>query len=66
MFNICRCVFDVDGVGLTEDEITIQLNQNLAINVFKGGKWGSYRHIPQGMLYHCFWDHLIVRGQLEI
>ncbi|XP_014239844.1 fatty acid synthase-like [Cimex lectularius] len=44
-----RCVFTFDSnapkFSLNDQFYTTQLNKDLVINVFKDGKWGTYRHL---------------------
>lgn len=43
------CVFVVDEAPRFDEQLPFyqeQLKKGLAINVFKNGKWGTYRHLP--------------------
>ena len=42
---IFRCILDLDGT-LTDADIEEQMKQNLALNVYRGGQWGMYCHLP--------------------
>ncbi|KAJ8976879.1 hypothetical protein NQ317_001203 [Molorchus minor] len=65
-----KCVFVADEeVELTAHEMCEQLRKNMNINVYKNGKWGTYRHLLlnfSNMLEseHCF-ANVTVRGDLS-
>lgn len=55
--------------SLDNDMYKDQISKNLAINVFKDGQWGSYRHFPIDVFEPKDVDHsfvnTVVRGDLS-
>lgn len=63
---------DAPSFSLTENFYTDQLNKQVIANVFKGGQWGSYRHLRIDQQTNeplIFFEHAyvstIVRGDLS-
>ena len=42
---IFRCILDLDGT-VTDADIDDQMKKKLAVNVYSGGKWGFFCHLP--------------------
>ena len=40
-----RCIVDLDGTA-TDADIEEQMKKRLAVNVFSGGQWGFFCHLP--------------------
>ncbi|KAJ8919480.1 hypothetical protein NQ315_002101, partial [Exocentrus adspersus] len=67
-----RCVFTMDEVEEFDPQTpfyTNQLKKYMAINVYKDGQWGTYRHLPLQKLdiverEHCF-ANVTLRGDLS-
>ncbi|VEN52720.1 unnamed protein product, partial [Callosobruchus maculatus] len=67
-----RCVFlmdESDTFDITDIDLQKELNKNLAINVKKGGKWGTYRHMLVKRESYVDAEHvmanIMVRGDLS-
>nr|CAI5852763.1 unnamed protein product [Callosobruchus analis] len=67
-----RCVFlmdESDTFDIKDVDLQKELNKNLAINVRKGGKWGTYRHMLIKRERYVETEHAmaneIVRGDLS-
>lgn len=69
----CSCVFVVDKdapkFSLEDEFYKQQLDKDLAVNVYKDGVWGSYRHFPVEVfdkrpVEHAF-INTTVRGDLS-
>ena len=41
-----RCVLSMDGSAVDQQTMEYLVKQDLAMNVRKDGRWGSYRHLP--------------------
>ncbi|KAJ8919481.1 hypothetical protein NQ315_002102 [Exocentrus adspersus] len=67
-----RCVFTMDEVEEFDPQMpfyTNQLKKYMAVNVYKDGQWGTYRHLPLQKLdiverEHCF-ANVTLRGDLS-
>jgi fatty acid synthase len=67
-----KCVFMMDEAPDFDPQLPFygdQLRKNLAINIYKSGKWGTYRHLLLEELQeveceHCFGD-VSVKGDLS-
>lgn len=41
-----KCVFTEQRISIHDDSFKRQINKNLAYNIFKDGKWGTYVYLP--------------------
>jgi fatty acid synthase len=67
-----KCFFMMDEAPDFDPQLPFygnQLRKNLAINIYKSGKWGTYRHllleeVQEVECEHCFGD-VLVKGDLS-
>ncbi|KAG5883464.1 hypothetical protein JTB14_030886 [Gonioctena quinquepunctata] len=63
-----KCLFIMDAVPEINIEDTIiseQMKKNMAVNVFKNGVWGTYRHLLVGDLKRVESEHCLVYPKLR-